>query len=532
MNPFFPHAIVHAEESMKICAVCFLLTVFLAPCALFAQASYDPNDALYRYLDVWEGRGVLESLPRLRPYSAEVLRELLRNVVERGTTDDARVAKEFLGEVSGVALHAHASQRSEARDVTYFGRSGVGAHMLVQMFPQASVGGRVDFWFVDGKPEAVQPIGERTDFELDEDPSTAYAHVLGRDLLLRLSSAFSLSVGDRTLSLQAGLNRSSFGPFFDNGLVVGPQAPVAGTLTLNWDLDAVRIYYGLFELTQRIPPKGGLLQTGKYLALHGVEVLPLPWLTLDAFEMVVWSGRFEPLYLIPVSDFFYTQSLNGFTDNSLLGVAGTARISTGIEFKGMLIADDSHKFAGQAGIVWAPASEVLRNVALDYTVVTPYTYTHKPNEINQSIDYTNWDVNEGPALEPNSDRIEARAFLTPLPSLELTAQGRFIRHGNASEDYIGAGDAQDHSGTISDPGYVGTEPIFAQKLWNALSFLTERTIDMSLQVGLGAAWRLRAGWGSLRLSARYLFELRLNEGLASGTTGAHNFISLGAEYSY
>jgi hypothetical protein len=538
MKLFFGRAIVGSEESMSIRAVSALFLALLVPCALSAQASYDPNDGLYRYLGAWEGRGLLEPLPRLRPYSAEVLRALLGEVISRGTADDARIARDLQGELEGVAIHAHASLRSEARDSQYFGRTGLGAHMLVQMHPQASLGGRVDFWAVDGTPDPVQPIGERTDIDLSEDPGSVSVNVLGRELLYRLSSILSLSVGDRSLSLQAGLNRSSFGPFFDNGLVIGPQAPIAGNLIFNWNLDAVRLYYGLFELTQRIPSGG--LQTGKYLALHGLELLPLPWLTVDAFEMMVWSGRFEPLYLIPIADFFYTQSLSGFGDNSFVGLMATARISNGLTLKGQLIADDSHKFAGEAGIVWAPASEVLRTVALDYTFVIPYTYTHQPNDLTppQSIDYTNWGVNEGPALEPDSDRVEVRAFLTPLPSLELTALGRFIRHGNASEDYVGTADGAVHDGTISDPGYVNNEHIFptgsyfSELPWKALRFLTQSVIDMSLQVGLGAAWRLRVDGGDVRLSARYLFELRFNEGLVSGTTGAHNYISLAATYSF
>jgi hypothetical protein len=507
------------------------------PCILSAQASYDPTDALYRYLDVWEGRGILEPLPRLRPYPAEVLRSLLDEVIDRGTDDDARIAREFREQVEGVSAHADASHRSETRDSLYFGRTGIEARILVQMLPQATIGGNMGFWFVDGTPESVQPVGERTDIDLSEDPGSVQASFLGRELLFRLSSVVSMSAGDRTLSLQAGINRSSFGPFFDNGLVIGAQAPVAGNLLLNWNLDAVRIYYGLFELTQRVPTIG--LQTGKYLAFHGLEVLPAPWLTVYAFEMIVWSGRFEPLYLLPISQFFYTQSLSGFSDNSFMGFTGTAKIATGIALRGTVIADDSHKFAGQAGVVWTPASEVLRSVTLDYTFITPYTYTHKPNDLTppQSIDYTNWGVNEGPALEPDSDRIEARAFMTPLPALELTAMGRFIRHGNASEDYTSVSDGAVHDGTIADAGYVNgnhvfpTGSYFSELPWTALRLLTQSTIDMSLQVGLGAAWRLQADWGSVRLSARYLFELRINEGFIPGNA-AHNFISLSAAYSY
>lgn len=83
---------------------------------LSLQASFKPNDSFYRYIDAWEGRGIITTLPRLRPYSAEMLRAILAEVIEKRAADDVRMARELLREVDGVEIHFTFSPTGSLRD--------------------------------------------------------------------------------------------------------------------------------------------------------------------------------------------------------------------------------------------------------------------------------------------------------------------------------------------------------------------------------------------------------------------------------
>jgi hypothetical protein len=299
--------------------------------------------------------------------------------------------------------------------------------------------------------------------------------------------------------------------------------------------------WGLFTLIDRVPQ--GSAQSNKFLMLQGIRITPVPWLDLEAFETVVWSGRFEPLYLIPAFELFYVQSLTGFADNSFAGLSATARLPGNVALSSVVYADDvaftdilklnlntKFKVAGQMGATWSPPSGLLRSLSLDYTVVMPYTYTHPdPNR------YTNQGVNIGPALEPDSQRIEARAVDTPLPDLELTALARLIQHGNASAGIPGGGD-----GTIFDDGYILWQPTFQPESTFVLPpgiiyprlLTSPQVVQTSIQASLEARYTIAARWGTTALSARYLFEYVLNEAFSEGTDAVHNYLFLGVDYLY
>ncbi len=514
-----------------------LLFALLAPLAVAAQAPYDPADSLYRYIDVWEGRGLLTDLPRLRPYSAELLQGMLRKVISAGTAEDVEIARRYLSALEQSALHAEVTHESDFRDTAYAGSTGLGGTAFVRFFPWASLAGRLRFSLVDGNAASVQPVGERPDIDFTRDPGTISVSIAGRTYTYLMDTDSEISVGTETVSLQAGVSRASFGPFFDDGLVIGPQAPYTGNLIFNLSATPLSLYWGLFGLAEA--PPDGAFQYNKFMAFHGIGYTPFPWLTLDAFETILWSRGFNPLYLIPAAVLFNAQAFSGFADNSLFGFSGTVRFPLGIQARSVLYIDDSHKMAGQAGVVWTPQSTILRRVTLDYTLILPYTYTHLGSGatgVNTSVDeYTNWGVNLGPALEPDSDRVEAHAFLTPLPWLDLDAVARLIRHGNASE---GTAAQPPADGSIFDPGWTGSGFVFSSASyfdptgWSNLRFLTQSVIDTAVQAGVKAMARLAFDWGTFTISVRYLIEVRLNEGLIAGADGVHNYVGVGLDYVY
>jgi hypothetical protein len=160
------------------------------------------------------------------------------------------------------------------------------------------------------------------------------------------------------------MNRGSFGPFFDNGVVLGPQAGHAGHFSavyLGRGWKASMVHLALAATNQlgekRIPDK--------HMVLHSFDFDILPGLEIGVFESVVYGDRVDLLYLAPFNFLFQAQGVAGFYDNSLLGLHGTWRIQPGLKLMGLVYVDDlsfndvakfifdtKYKFAAQAGTVW------------------------------------------------------------------------------------------------------------------------------------------------------------------------------------
>ena len=56
----------------------FLVGVFLCLCSLaFGQVSVEINDSFYKQAQIWELRGLTDTLPQLRPYPVNVIKRIL-----------------------------------------------------------------------------------------------------------------------------------------------------------------------------------------------------------------------------------------------------------------------------------------------------------------------------------------------------------------------------------------------------------------------------------------------------------------------
>jgi hypothetical protein len=520
-------------QMLKRLARAFVTTVFLAglagPCVISAQANIDPSDGLYQALDAWSDRGVLRNLPLLRPYSADLIAALLDEVAARGSSRDAREAGLLRDGLSKLQGSLGLNSVNEWRDSTYISRHGLGAGFFAMLGQSAAAAARVGLWMAEGDQGAALPPGERPAVDLGED--TAFPLTLGGlSYAYRLETVSAISAGTGSASVQAGVTRASFGPFFSDGVVIGPQAPVSGNLIFNWRGEWLSFTEGFFAMNDRLGD--GSLLGGKFLVVHGIQVAPpepFSWLEVAFFESVVWNQRFMPIYLIPAADLFYAQSLDGFRDNSFVGASVLVRPIPGVSGKGSVYFDDMFKFAAQAGVSWKPDSLLVRSVALDYTAVMPYTYTHPAADRDN---YTNWGANIGPQLDPDSDRLQLTAEILPSPGVRIGFLGRLIRHGNPSEGVTGGGD-----GSLTDTGYAPGVVLFPTNISEFIAggfnlhLLTQSVIDTSLQLGISAVWDFTSDWGNLSVSGSYLFETRWNEGLVPGTVQFHNYFSINFGYA-
>lgn len=532
------------------------LALLVAAAPLRAQIVTDPADPLYTDLEVWEAKGLVRRLPALQPYPVQMVEQLLETVAAhpRASPGDRRRAGWLL---SQLARPLRLNLRLEER----FASDQAGPFVQATIDP--TLQGMITDWL--GGAARYQVLVLRTDDGLALPPYTGNPHdlihddvhfdVVGQAWQVRQLSHGSFGIGDGEgeLLFQLGMGRHRAGPFWHNGIVVGQQAPQAGQFSLLMRRQYFTAHIALYELSAT-DDLGAGTTTGKHLHLHSLDFHPWPWLDLGIFESVVYGGRFELLYFIPMVAYFNSQGLTGFSDNSLVGLDARATPLTGLDLKGVLYVDDisfndmargnfntKYKLAAQVGASLSPAAlvdgdaagearvgwhEAFRLVTVDYTAVLPYTLTH----INSGTSrfnyesYTNGGESFGPALEPNSDRLAARALVRLFDDeqrglLDVDLDAAFVRHGNASAGIIPGRD-----GSIHDDGYLGDVPTFQPPFADptgqpATRFLTQAILEQTLQLGVGAAFTYEC----VQARARYLLQLQENAGLVAGRQATSHF---------
>jgi hypothetical protein len=393
----------------------------------------------------------------------------------------------------------------------------------------------------------------------------------------------ALTIGTSDFYFQSGLIRSSFGPFYDNGVVVGPQAARAGHFSVNYRRPTWSFEMLWLELVATTSSgKEDSRFPDKHVMSHIFTFKPMPEFELSLIESIVWGGRIEPLYLIPFNQLFAAQSMADFGDNSFLGLMARWSFIRNAKFFGQLYVDDFHfndiirlhinskyKLAGELGIIWAPERGPLQSVSFDYTAVLPYMYTHMrsldektygdryPSQVSTSpslhstytgqpnyLDYSHAGRNLGADLDPNSDRVTIRTTWRTHPSLDITLLGYFSRHGNASDNKIADKrmDGRYHDGTIFDDGNNdgewndGTGPYGTsddyENNYDYLRFLIQPFLETKLAGGVNLSWRLPTPMGDFTFNVEYLAEYCWNRNLVPENNSLVHYWSIGGSYRY
>jgi hypothetical protein len=520
--------------------------------ALNAQLIHDPNDAIYRDIDRWSLRGYISSsLPLIRPYPAQLLDELLTQVIEKGNGEAQEKAAYYKKNIAPGSRPVHPGLAGGVKglngDIAALGSiSGDGVLRLsdwigasYSMFLYASTKTPGNEFNVPGTyspfPDLVTDTANVGPFKLMQDWTSA------------------IGIGKSNFYFQSGLNRTSIGPFYDNGVVVGPQAARAGHFSLNYRRPKWSFEMLLLALSAS-DDFGKQTFAEKFFVFHSFNFNPWPNFEFGFQESVVWGERLELLYLVPFTNLFAAQSMSGdFGDNSFLGFHIRWSLPHNMQAGAQFYIDDFHfndivrlkfntkyKLAAEAGLVWAPDSGPLSTLAADYTMVFPYMYTHwntpataryagGPNYLN----YSHMGRNLGTDLEPNSDRISVRTTWRTLPNLDLSFGAWFTRHANASDgaDYDGNKDPNDkneyHKGTIFDDG-----DLVDGNNYSYLRFLIQDTIDTRLAGVFGVTWTLPTGFGAFSLNADYALEYGWNRNLEKNNNGLTSYWSIGGSWRW
>jgi hypothetical protein len=556
---------------MKIKTV--ILSLLLVSAAILsAQTVHEPNSQIYKDIDYWTVQGYIRDfLPLVRPYPAPLIEKILKEVRSNGNAAAREKAEYYLELLSPESRFFHlgilGNVEGNENDLSIIGAPFVEGLFRLNNLLSASYFFGV-YGMTDEQGERFNIPGTYTPYSdfIPDDSS------VGR-ITIRMLWTSLVAIGTSDIYFQAGLSRSSFGPFFDNGIVVGPQAPRAGHFSFvyhqpQWSFEM------LFQMLSASDDFGKGRFTDKYNVIHNVSFRPMENLEFGIVQSMVWGKRMEVLYLVPFTFLFASQSLTGFLDNSFIGIHFRWRPLNSLLINGQVYVDDFNfngifkgafeaKAAGEIGVSWTPRSGFLSKLDFDYTMVLPYTYNHwteplsdryngaqspllspfnyflahdipvwqNPNHLN----YSHLGRNIGPDLEPNSDRVSIRTNWHINKSIDLNLSAYFTRHGNATDGMPGI-DPDFHDGSIFDDGF--DDPWISGKYkaerlpYGFNYFLTQNILDIRLGGSLGVTWTIPSSFGVFKLSAGYGIQYGWNRDLKKGNDGLAHFWSIGGQWKW
>ena len=521
-----------------VCAVLLLTGIYTA--SLFAQAPVDLFDPFYEDLSIWEGAGLINDAPSIRPYPLQEIERLLQIVAEKGDADQQRKAAEYQARFFRRAFHfggkvefnvaSHDSQKQFFITPLVKLNYSIIKFLTVSASLSLNVMNKLD-------NESLLPAYGYSQKDIANDDGN-----IGK---FKLLPAFNTSAtfGTSEYYFTAGLGRTSYGPFHDSGIFVSRDAFHAGQfiLTINKGKWA---YNQMLLLLSATNDYKGAVGPNKFLASHSIDIRPLPWLSFSIMDSMVYGGRFEPMYLIPFSAFFLGQSVYDFPDNSLIGLSATVKPIRGLRIDSAFYVDDiglneilkfkdaKWRMSGEVGVSYTmPRSHWFSFVDLNYTFVLPYAYTHHDHHDPAAPNYQNYThrgMNLGSNLEHNSDRIQLKLKFRPLYGLDINFSNTFIRHANTTEsvddivilkDYLSKKYTTDGSSfnyaAVTEPDGKYASQSKKRAFLYSTPFMRQQTIQYVNQLALDVSCHLpilKSG-GSMLFKIGYVFEANINPGV-------------------
>jgi hypothetical protein len=527
-----------------------ILFIILACVAIEAQDIHEPNSDIYKDIDRWAVQGyITEALPLIRPYPVLLIERMLNQVIDNGSTEAQIKAAGYKEILHSRPIHPGFTTSIEGKN----------DEMVFTGAPFANGILRFDGILTASYNLAMYGITSDNGAEFNVPGTyTPYPDFISDvanigPLEIRQEWTSITTIGTEDLYFQAGLSRASFGPFYDNGTIVGPQSPRAGHFSLNFRRPRFS-FEMLFQTLAASDDYGQGIFPEKFLIIHSFNFRPIDKLELGFTESVIWGGRMEPLYLVPFTYLFASQSMTGFSDNSFIGlhlrwypfkslVTNAQVYIDDFPFNRIFEGNQKYKLSSELGMSWAPEKTLLKKLDIDYTVVFPYMYTHwnipdenRYNDEPNFWNYTHLGKKHGADLEPNSDRISVRSSWKTFSNLlNLNWSAYFMRHGNASEGKAGL-KPEYHDGSIFDDG--ATDPEISgdnssqKNPYEYFNFLTQIVLDIRLGSTIELSWVLPVSFGTFKITGEYCIEYGWNRELESNNNGFIHYWSIGAGWSW
>ena len=504
---------------------------------IFSQAAVDIFDPLYEDIRIWENIGLLNDIPQLRPYPLQEIKRILNIVIEKGTEKQIKKAQEYKKRLFGRVFHYGSEAElgikapKKQRDISIAPL----LDMNISLHKLLTASAHANFSLLNKLPkEEGLPAFQFSKRDIVEDSTS-----IGSFSLLPMFNS-GVAVGTPEYYFTAGMARTSFGPFDENNILIGEQAFHSGQFIFVVNKEKFTYNQALLAISAS-NDRGGSCFPQKFTASHSITYRPLPWVSVGLVDIITYGGRFEPIYLLPLSVFFVGQSIYDFADASMLGLTIGIKPIDGLKIDAVLLADDigfneivkfkkdaKWRMAGQFGVSYAmPKDHWFSFADINYTLVTPYCYTSIHNNNRKEPNYENYTHNGEPLgsnLPPNSDRIKVKAQFTPLEGLAINVSNTFIRHANVTEsvydplilkEYLKEGNYSTDGSIFNHSAVVDKNSKRIHAFLYSTPFLTQQTIQYVNQLGLEGVINLpilKSG-GLIQFKMGYTFETNINPGV-------------------
>ncbi|EMB22546.1 hypothetical protein HO345_07275 [Treponema denticola] len=515
----------------------FIAIFIIMGLCVFSQAAVDIFDPLYEDIRIWEKRGLLNDLSSLRPYPLQEIERILNIVIEKGTEKQIKKAQEYKKRLFGSVFH-YGGMAELGIKVPKKQRDILLAPLLdmnISIHRLLTASAHANFSLLNKLPKQEGlPAFQFSKRDIMKDSTS-----IGSFSLLPMFNS-GVAVGTPEYYFTAGMARTSFGPFDENNILIGEQAFHSGQFIFVVNKEKFTYNQALLAISAS-NDRGESYFPKKFTASHSITYRPLPWISIGLVDIITYGGRFDPIYLLPLSVFFVGQSIYNFADASMLGLTLTVKPIKGLKIDAVLLADDigfneivkfkkdaKWRMAGQFEVSYAmPKDHWFSFADINYTLVTPYCYTSIHNNDRKKPNYENYTHNGEPLgsnLPPNSDRIKVKAQFRPLEGLAINVSNAFIRHANVTEsvydpvilkEYLKEGNYSTDGSVFNHSAVVDKNSERTHSFLYSTPFLTQQTIQYVNQLGLEGVVNLpilKSG-GLMQFKFGYTFETNINPGV-------------------
>lgn len=436
----------------------FLVILFLCSSSnVFAQVGADPNTTFYEDAVRWELLGLTNSLPLLRPYPLQVVRSVLEDVINSTNLKEAERASEYYEYYFskslrfGTSVSTNISVDDDSNfnkqlDINLLAYGNVEAfeNKLTASFEAAPMVTNVN------KGDEILPAFTSPNYDYESDTMG-----IGSFNIFTPFNAMA-AYGTSDVYFQAGLTRSSWGALFQNSMVIDPEAPHSGLVNFTINKKTWKYDLSLLMLSASNSLGQGSYPS-KYFYSHSFSISPISWFDFTIYESCITGPRFDFTYLLPIVPYMAIQQIVGYAnDNLLLGAQFNFNLAKGLRLTLNGYLDDTSfsdlsklrfdtriRMGLQGGVHYTPIDEGFCDfITLNFTMITPYMYTHSQYDNNDDIisenganyqNYSNSNVCLGSAMFPNSANIHFQFNLNPIKRLKVGIVSSLVVGANVNE---------------------------------------------------------------------------------------------------
>ena len=429
---------------------------------IFAQVSVDPEDSFYEDVTGWYLKGYIDYVPQLKPYPLNVIKNILQKVITCEEINESSKAqyysRRYFGKNWKLSLYAKGDIKSKLVEkggddtVSKYQYNGIftGGFLAagdVQLAEKCGFGFDTNL-LVNNNDVDSSSVMPRYINNSDKNKVKAFYITTNKaDFIADLNG--SVTYGTENSYGSLGFNKIGFGLYPNDSTVFNPTSYQSLNGSYNYSGKRFHFTQSLLALGAQNLTDSSKYALGKFLSFHSLKYTFFEnRLSFSFYESIVYDYAHSPIYLIPFS---YVAMGNLFKtgDNIFLGLGTEVRPLPCIALTFDTYFDDiipsnlftlklnesASRIAMKGGVVYSPKDSICSLITCDYSLVTPYTYTFYTSRDTEYDfhDYTNFGINLGSNLPPNSDRVAMKIIFKPYPGFKVSTNTALIRHGNAYE---------------------------------------------------------------------------------------------------